>query len=771
MKKTAVSKILVIFYLVALLLMIFPATAFADGNFSYSINNGEATIFNYTGDNTIIILPDKINDTYPITEISESMFEYCNSLEKITLPAYLKKIDLRAFCECSNLSEVNLPGNLQEISANAFTFCYKLKNVTIPASVTKIGYLAFCRCISFTQITVGANNQYYYSQDGVLFNKSKTELIQYPVANPRTSYEIPQGVTTIDEGAFASNKLQTDTTINNYLQRIVLPDSVISIGNGAFSKCFALNDVTLGNNVKSIGSGAFYGCSQIKKLMIPKSTSFVDDTAFTGCTGLTLYGYSGSYIEGYAKNHGIPFVAVDKITYTVSYGLNYGAGAVYKTQNIVQGQLAEKLEDPVRTGYQFCGWYKDSACKTPWDFYKDTVTRNIALFAKWKKYESGLFAEYFQYRDQDYPFSAVDKRYEVKNDVVDKNWANKSYSKKVGKDKISYDYLSVKTMSKGAKQSAINFIKKEKMAVRWNGVLKPGKSASYFFRVRGNGGISFYLSDNKYNVIASFDKWSDSLLDGVLGKTKSIKLKANTDYPIIIEYFNKGGNAKAVLEWSADGGKKWSAVPKSVLFSTSYNRTVSVKSLNEAYTQNLETAKQELSQIMEKNYLLSGVASLAQSTALNALGARTKLLFNTAKKISEQVLSKQKPNISKIILPKILPPASAAVDFFDTFKDLLSIANNAISTNQKRALGFLLLSENKNATIFDLPEGYATWCEVNQVGLKDFPKTTDIFFKNMGKIAGTMIRAQREEFYTLAMSAIAKVYIFEYTDYLKLIVQ
>ena len=48
-----------------------------------------------------------------------------------------------------------------------------------------------------------------------------------------------------------------------------------------------------------------------------------------------------------------------------------------------KGSLLSVPPTPVRTGYTFLGWYKDSGYQTPWDFTKDTATENVTLYAKW----------------------------------------------------------------------------------------------------------------------------------------------------------------------------------------------------------------------------------------------------------------------------------------------------------------------------------------------------------------------------------------------------
>ena len=70
--------------------------------------------------------------------------------------------------------------------------------------------------------------------------------------------------------------------------------------------------------------------------------------------------------------------------YTVTYSNNYTGGGTCATQNSIHsGATLSAPGDPVRGGFTFVGWYKDSACVTRWNFGADTVTSDITLYAKW----------------------------------------------------------------------------------------------------------------------------------------------------------------------------------------------------------------------------------------------------------------------------------------------------------------------------------------------------------------------------------------------------
>jgi len=137
--------------------------------------------------------------------------------------------------------------------------------------VETIGDQPFIACTNLTVISVDAENPNYCSENGVLFNKEKTILIQYPVGKTENSYVIPNSVTSIGQNAFTYSKLASVTIGNN----------VTSIGENAFSYSSSLESVTIPNSVETIGVSAFYGCSGLTSVTL-NSNPFIGDDAFTG---------------------------------------------------------------------------------------------------------------------------------------------------------------------------------------------------------------------------------------------------------------------------------------------------------------------------------------------------------------------------------------------------------------------------------------------------------------------------------------------------------
>ena len=268
-----------------------------------SIGNGA---FAYCSSLTSVTIPNSV------TSIGDDAFYNCKSLTSVTIPNSVTSIGEYAFNYCSSLTSVTIPNSVTSIGDYAFWYCSSLTSVTIGNSVTSIGDYAFNYCSSLTSINVADDNPNYCSMDGVLFNKDKTTLIQYP-GGKQGAYIIPNSVTSVGDWAFSYCKSLTSVTIPKSVTSIGLTafacdDALVAInveqGNRAYSSVDGVlynrdktviiayptgktnNSYTILDGVNTIDTCAFAGNEYLEYINMPKTLISIDYAAFANCTKL-----------------------------------------------------------------------------------------------------------------------------------------------------------------------------------------------------------------------------------------------------------------------------------------------------------------------------------------------------------------------------------------------------------------------------------------------------------------------------------------------------
>ncbi len=227
-------------------------------NYGYNIlDDGTVEIAQYLGteENEHIVIPTKIEGKR-VTSIGYGAFKG-SKIASVIIGDEITVIDRYAFSYCRFLISVIIGNGVTSIKDGTFHKSVNLSSVKIGSNVSSIGNGVFMYCYGLSNITVDNDNQYYSSDEyGVLFNKDKTELIQYTIGNTRKNYTIPNGVKEIGYGSFG---------FCNNIITVDIPTGVTKIDDFAFYKCSELTSIAIPKSVTSIGYAAFFlGTNDIK---------------------------------------------------------------------------------------------------------------------------------------------------------------------------------------------------------------------------------------------------------------------------------------------------------------------------------------------------------------------------------------------------------------------------------------------------------------------------------------------------------------------------
>ena len=183
-----------------------------------------------------------------LTVIGNSAFLGCTSLTNIAVPSSVEVIGDDAFSGCTSLTNIVISNGVNTIGEGAFAFCKSLKNINLPNTTKAIGRNAFYGCSSFTSIII-PNSVTAIGKGAFIGCESLSNIV---VEEGNSIYDSRENCNAIIETA-------TNTLITG-INTTVIPNGVTTIGDGAFYGCTSLTNVTIPNGVTTIGDSAFYGC-------------------------------------------------------------------------------------------------------------------------------------------------------------------------------------------------------------------------------------------------------------------------------------------------------------------------------------------------------------------------------------------------------------------------------------------------------------------------------------------------------------------------------
>ena len=284
-----------------------------------------------------------------LTDIGDGLFENCTKLTKVVMSDSVHTIGNRAFAYCEQLEPFDLTNSVRTVGDCAFMCCLQWTSVTLPATVEYWGRNVFLNCINLRTVNFGMSSLYraadildawdheydvfnlpanmsyvdigclsefrglkavnidpananYATREGVLYDKTMSQLLWYPKNKQEETFVVPESVKSI----FTLNE-------NTHLRQITLPDSLQIIASYAFSGT-PIESISIPTTVTEFGNYVFCNCPTLKHVVLKCPLSTLPNGTFSGCKllesieGLDSITSIGSmcFYESGLRNYSIP---------------------------------------------------------------------------------------------------------------------------------------------------------------------------------------------------------------------------------------------------------------------------------------------------------------------------------------------------------------------------------------------------------------------------------------------------------------------------------
>ena len=262
-----------------------------DDGFQYTTSGLYATITKYTGGDSEVTIPSKI-DNYTVTKISDSAFAYNPVITSVVISNTVTEIGNFVFYGCDELKSVKLPSRLKKLGYS-FIANTQISSLTIPAGLTYCATGGSSSDTMFGPLGDANTLKELILEPGMECIPDNLALVKSVSNTHLTSVSIPDSVTSIGKYAF-KNCVK--------LVNISIPDSVTVISDGAFYGCKKLLSIHWAESLEQINYEAFENCVSLEAITFPKTINTIGPSAFSDCTSLSSISFTdnnkgGAYVD------------------------------------------------------------------------------------------------------------------------------------------------------------------------------------------------------------------------------------------------------------------------------------------------------------------------------------------------------------------------------------------------------------------------------------------------------------------------------------------
>ena len=340
-----------------------------DSAFEYEIVDGKVRITKYIGEESIIVIPEKIAGA-DVAVLASSAFSG-GKIGAVYVPDSVESIELGAFEACEALTTlripivgdggenqylgyifgadepdknaVTVPGTLDmviigsgcnTVADEAFRGIKTLSAVVFEGEVSSIGDMAFYQCSDLVMVTLdnvtGDIGELAFAFCSSLFfadisNCEDVESGAFYLCTSMNGMKL-----NFSDGEYlgrffgAVSPDYNDEFVPTSLRSVAVGDRTKKIPDRAFTACKYLTDISLPETLETIGVRAFYACRSLVELKFPNSLKVIDDDAFFGCDNLKTVEF-GSSLESIGMQAFYGCVSLEKAD--VREGVKAGSGA------------------------------------------------------------------------------------------------------------------------------------------------------------------------------------------------------------------------------------------------------------------------------------------------------------------------------------------------------------------------------------------------------------------------------------------------------------
>lgn len=305
--------------------------------------------------------------TYHVTRIGNKAFYNCDDMTLVDIPEGITTIGENAFAYSNNLQNVELPNSLVSIEKYGFYGCTAFTTFHVPRNLAEFGDRALIGCSRIQFFSCSSLSQHFKAVDGVLYSKDMTELYYYPIADPKTTFDVPSPVARIHEYCFFGNNTLTQVNFPETLRWIdmnifrdckgietaYIPDGVTHMGVTVFGGCTNLTSVHLPAGLDSLQNSTFMQCEKLTEVFIPRNVKYIGTFVFYQSSVKTVTIEEGSCLETIDKD------AFDECYYLESLDMpntvkTIGNQAFYRCESLKSVHMSEGLTSLGLSVFCYC---------------------------------------------------------------------------------------------------------------------------------------------------------------------------------------------------------------------------------------------------------------------------------------------------------------------------------------------------------------------------------------------------------------------------------